>query len=657
MTESPIELDREATPTVDVGAAPIGMATLGVDGTIQLVNTALAGLVGRRPSALAGETLASLAATSGERELLGHLIAAAADRPQRCELRLSDPDGEPRWVAINVWSVPATGHLQVMVETVTAPRDGPSSVTALIDRSPTAMALIGPDLELLHLNERWATLTGQSPDDALGTGWLDAVDAEGRSRFVAALGRSLSTGSGIRGRLRLRRTGGDARWVDITTTPLDPTDGLVLSCTDITEELETSRRAEELTRVLEATPDLVAILDRTGNEVMWANDALRRLLPDDIASFGLLLDEWSRAQYRSGSLPTVIRSGSWRGELTLTLPGSDPLPVSVTLVAHGDGDVVEAVSMTARDLTDLREAERRVLASEVRLAALVEHASELVWVIGESDQIVYASPAATRVLRFPAGALVGRRARDLVHPDDAAGYTSWMTALLQVPDEPASIQLRVRDADDRWRHLEVVATNLVGNPAVNGIVLNARDITERVEAAAALEARAYHDQLTGLPNRAKLLDRLEGALAAAAARRRLVGVLFVDLDHFKVVNDSLGHAAGDELLREIADRIHEVVRPDDTVARLGGDEFVIVLDDMSPPANRACSILVHRFHHHVEAAGQGDLRRLDAPEPELQPQCPRADGHRFGGHRRAVLDPPEHVDDVDRCADRVGHGL
>ena len=139
----------------------------------------------------------------------------------------------------------------------------------------------------------------------------------------------------------------------------------------------------------------------------------------------------------------------------------------------------------------------------------------------------------------------------------------------------------MRDADDRWRHLEVVATNLVGNPAVNGIVLNARDITERVEAAAALEARAYHDQLTGLPNRAKLLDRLERALVTASARRRLVGVLFVDLDHFKVVNDSLGHAAGDELLREIADRIHEVVRPSDTVARLGGDEFVIVLDDMS----------------------------------------------------------------------------
>ena len=433
MTESPIELDRETVPTLDAGAAPVGLATLGSDGTIHRVNAALASLVGRGASDLMGQALASLATSSGERELLGRLVAAAVDRPQRCELRLSDPDGEPRWVALNVWAVPASEHLQVLVETVTAPREGPYSVSALIDRSPTAMALIGPDLALLHLNERWASLTGQTPDDALGTGWLDVVDAEGRSRFVAALGRSLSTGSGIRGRLRLQRAGGDARWVDITTTPLDPTDGLVLSCTDITDELETSRRAEELTRVLEATPDLVAILDRTGNEVMWANDALRRLLPDDIPPFGHLLDEWSRAHYRSGSLPTVIRTGSWRGELTLTLPGADPLPVSVTLVAHGDGDVVEAVSMIARDLTDLREAERRVLASEVRLAALVEHASELVCVIGESDQIVYASPAATRVLRFPAGALVGRRARDLVHPDDAAAYTTWMTALAAGP--------------------------------------------------------------------------------------------------------------------------------------------------------------------------------------------------------------------------------
>ena len=128
--------------------------------------------------------------------------------------------------------------------------------------------------------------------------------------------------------------------------------------------------------------------------------------------------------------------------------------------------------------------------------------------------------------------------------------------------------------------MEIVATNLLGNPAVAGVVINARDVTERVEVAAQLEERAYHDELTGLPNRALLLDRLQDALHRAARHDRMVGVLFLDLDRFKVVNDSLGHGVGDDLLREAARRLERTIRPGDLVARLGGDEFVVVIADM-----------------------------------------------------------------------------
>jgi len=128
--------------------------------------------------------------------------------------------------------------------------------------------------------------------------------------------------------------------------------------------------------------------------------------------------------------------------------------------------------------------------------------------------------------------------------------------------------------------MEIVATNLLGNPAVAGVVVNARDVTERVEVAAQLEERAYHDELTGLPNRALLLDRLQDSLHRAARHDRMVGVLFLDLDRFKVVNDSMGHGAGDDLLREAARRLERTIRPGDMVARLGGDEFVVVIADM-----------------------------------------------------------------------------
>ena len=128
--------------------------------------------------------------------------------------------------------------------------------------------------------------------------------------------------------------------------------------------------------------------------------------------------------------------------------------------------------------------------------------------------------------------------------------------------------------------MEVVPTNLLNNPAVSGIVINARDITERVEVAAQLEEKAFHDELTGLPNRSLLLDRLADALHRASRHDRMVGVLFLDLDRFKVVNDSLGHSVGDELLSETARRLEQTIRPDDTVARLGGDEFVVVIGNM-----------------------------------------------------------------------------
>jgi diguanylate cyclase (GGDEF)-like protein len=129
--------------------------------------------------------------------------------------------------------------------------------------------------------------------------------------------------------------------------------------------------------------------------------------------------------------------------------------------------------------------------------------------------------------------------------------------------------------------MEIVATNLLENPAVAGVVVNARDITERVEVTAQLEERAFHDELTGLPNRALLLERLRDALHRASRHDRMVGILFLDLDHFKVINDSLGHGSGDELLREVARRLALTVRPGDTVARLGGDEFVVIISDMA----------------------------------------------------------------------------
>jgi PAS domain S-box-containing protein len=136
-------------------------------------------------------------------------------------------------------------------------------------------------------------------------------------------------------------------------------------------------------------------------------------------------------------------------------------------------------------------------------------------VVRPGGRIIYASPAVLRVLGHPAGTLEGTNVFSYAHPDDLEPVRAAAAEVMRMPRMATPIEVRVRHADGSWRHLEVMATNLVDNPAVHGLVLNARDVTDRVEAAAQLEARAYHDELTALPNRALLLDRLDEALHRA----------------------------------------------------------------------------------------------------------------------------------------------
>jgi len=456
----------------------------------------------------------------------------------------------------------------------------------LIEAAPTAMIHLRSDGSAIQINSQWSVSTGQECESALEFGWMEMLDEESREDFLKDLNDSLKNGSSIRGRLKLKSISDQTRWVDVSTIPLRDSSttpkGSVMLLSDISDEMEEARRAKELTRVLEASPDLVAILDPLGRAITWANDAIATHLNTE-SNEQLLdsLDSWSQAQYATVALPTVRSSGTWRGELRLSTSQNKILPISTLLVAHrNEENQIEAISMVARDLSELKAAEQRVEASEIRLAALVEHASDLVCVADDAGRVIYASPAVARVLNLSASELEGTPVFDLVHPDDRGNLMGRMEEIVNTPGISPSLEARVAHADGGWRHMEVVTTNLLNNPAVSGIVINARDITERVEVAAQLEEKAFHDELTGLPNRSLLLERLADALHRASRHDRMVGVLFLDLDRFKVVNDSLGHSVGDELLSETARRLEQTIRPDDTVARLGGDEFVVVIGNM-----------------------------------------------------------------------------
>jgi diguanylate cyclase (GGDEF)-like protein/PAS domain S-box-containing protein len=220
---------------------------------------------------------------------------------------------------------------------------------------------------------------------------------------------------------------------------------------------------------------------------------------------------------------------------------------------------------------------------EERFRALVQHSADTIVIIGGDGTVQYASPAASQVWGRPADEMVGAAGLALVHVDDRNAARE-LVARVRLSTATASAELRYLHADGSCRDFEVVATNLLDQPAVGGIVLNCHDVTDRKTLERQLRELAFHDPLTGLANRALLVDRLGHALARAGRQHQPIAVLVLDLDDFKVVNDSLGHQAGDTLLQDVAARIRSSLRTEDTAARLGGDEFAVLLEGVTSEA-------------------------------------------------------------------------
>ncbi|MEG4943882.1 EAL domain-containing protein [Microcoleus sp. F4-D5] len=255
-----------------------------------------------------------------------------------------------------------------------------------------------------------------------------------------------------------------------------------------------------------------------------------------------------------------------------------------------NGDII--VDGVALDISDRKEAESALRQSEQRFRSLIENATDITIILDAEGIFRYISPSVKRILGYSPHQAIGRNALGTVHPDDCAAIAQTLQKAIENPKRSQSpLEYRVRHRNGSWCYVEAVATNLLHDPAVKGIVINCHDITQRKLAEEQLLHDAFHDALTGLPNRALFTDRLEHSLRLAQRRKDyLFAVLFLDLDRFKVVNDSLGHAIGDQLLVAIARRLETCQRAGDTVARLGGDEFVLLLDDIEG-VNEATNIV------------------------------------------------------------------
>jgi diguanylate cyclase (GGDEF)-like protein/PAS domain S-box-containing protein len=215
--------------------------------------------------------------------------------------------------------------------------------------------------------------------------------------------------------------------------------------------------------------------------------------------------------------------------------------------------------------------------TEQRFRSLVQNATDVVSISGPDGLVSYISPSVQRVLGYAPESLVNTDLTFLVHPDDREIVAVNIAAIVDTLDATVTFEARLAHTDGSWRSFEITSGNRLHEASVAGVVSNSRDITETRKIQDRLTYEATHDVLTGLANRALFHDHLRCSLARTDADHRL-GVVLVDLDDFKTVNDTLGHAVGDGLLVAVADRLRRMVRPDDTVARLGGDEFAILLE-------------------------------------------------------------------------------
>jgi diguanylate cyclase (GGDEF)-like protein/PAS domain S-box-containing protein len=336
------------------------------------------------------------------------------------------------------------------------------------------------------------------------------------------------------------------------------------------------RKSESrLKQLIASTLDAVFTVDRNGIVIEWNPQAEGAFGLGAKEVVGRPLPPHLRQLFESADSSTTRRL-----ETSGRRASGEEFPVEITIDRVGRGDD-RTFTAFLRDISERKRSQTELEHREQRFRALVEKSWSGVALLSADLAFSYTGASTEHLLGYKDDDLAGTSFLAYIHPRERETLRELLSGLAAGSAHESQAELRFRHHSGVWIWLEVFAQNMLHEASVGAIVLNYRDVTQRKATEKQLEYQAYYDALTGLPNRLLFRDRVVHAIAQAQRNRRGVAVMYLDLDHFKLVNDSLGHSLGDALLSEVAARLQSCVRASDTISRLGGDEFTILLIDTS----------------------------------------------------------------------------
>jgi len=460
----------------------------------------------------------------------------------------------------------------------------------LFDTTPDAVVLLSNEDVVLRVNRAFTELFGYTEDEAAGRTINELIVPEERRREGSGLTHRVAVGERVSHETVRRRKDGTLVEVAIQGTPIRVGKhqlGVYGIYRNLSAEKQALRAVRQLGKAVE-TMQLGVTISDVGGTILYANPAEHRMHgwePGELIGKDVRVFVGVRQRARM-SLERLKEMTSWVRETHNVRKDGSVFPVSLQSdVVCDERDEPVAVVTTSVDITERQQAENRLRASEERYALAARGANDGLWDWDLQTNLLYLSSRWREMLGFD-GDSVGAGTDawfGRVHSDDLPGLQVQIAAHLQAlsPHLEYEHRLRRKDGAYCWVLCRGMAVR-DDQGRVTRMAGSMTDITERKEAEVRLQRDAFYDGLTGLPNRAlfsKLLQRSIGRAQRSEMRR--YAVLFLDLDRFKVINDSLGHAYGDQLLQGMARRLESCLRPGDTVARLGGDEFTVLLDDIS----------------------------------------------------------------------------